>query len=146
MNKTTFFATVLYSIVTLITASMGIRFLTATEYFTYHAQASGIAWTNVDSGLKIVYLAVFKVCGAGFLSVALGLLLMIIFPFVKYNNRWSYFAIPACGILFWSIVMATTLYVSFVTQATTPWGGSLFCMITTFLAFVLSLFGSGKSR
>ena len=145
MNKTKLFSIILYVVVALITAGMGIRFLTATEYFTYHSQASGIAWTDVNSGLRIVYMAIFKVCGAGFLSIALSLLLMIIFPFTKYNNRWSYFAIPACGVVFWSIVLAATIYVSLTTQATTPWGGSLFCVISTFLAFILSLFSIKKT-
>ncbi len=145
MNKVKLLSAILHIVVAFITAGMGVRFLTATEYFSYHSQASGMAWGDVSSGLRIVYLAVFKVCGAGFLTVALSLLLMIIFPFAKYNNRWSYFAIPICGSLFWSIVLAATLYVSFTTQAIAPWRGSLSCIILTLLAFILSLFGLKKS-
>jgi hypothetical protein len=33
-------------------------------------------------------------CGAGFLTVSLCLLLMVIFPFAKHGRRWSVYAIP----------------------------------------------------
>ena len=145
MNKPKIISGVLYFIVVCITAGMGIKFVSATEYFTYHEQASGLNWSLIDPGLKLVYLAVFKICGAGFFTVSLSLALMIIFPFMKYNQRWSYYAIPVSAIVFWSITMATTLFVSYTTDAAAPWAGSLFCILTTILAFIISLFNKIKS-
>jgi hypothetical protein len=94
MTKARLASTVLYLLVVLITVGMGIRFLTAGEYFVYHAQASGMGWSAVDPGLQIVFMALFKMCGAGFLTVSLCLLLMVIFPFAKHGRRWSVYAIP----------------------------------------------------
>jgi hypothetical protein len=133
------FSVILYLFVVLITASLAVKFVTATEYFSYHTQAAGTSWSAVDPGLQLVYLAVFKVCGAALLSLCLCLLFMIIIPFAKYSHSWSYFAIPIVFLLFWSITLATTLHVTKTTPATAPWMGSLFCVVTILVAFILSL-------
>lgn len=140
MNKPKLVATGLYGLVTLITAGIGLRFLLATEYFDYHTQASGINWGEVHPGLQLLALAGFKLIAAGFLAVTLSLTLLIIFPYYKQGQRWSTFAIASIGILFWSIILVTTLMVSSATGAATPWGGSLFCVLVLAIAFILSLF------
>ncbi len=135
----------LYIIVAFITASVGVRFITATEFFDYHAEASGLSWEAVEPGLRIVYLAVFKVCGAAILAVSASLLIMLTFPFAKHRQRWSYYAIPLVGLLLWSIVFATTLDVSITTPGTAPWIGSLVCVAMILTAFVLSLLDRSAS-
>jgi len=145
MSKTKSASMVLYLFVVLITAAMGIRFVTANEYFAYHAQASGMDWSAVDPGLQVVFMAVFKVCGAGFLTVSLCMLLMIIFPFARHGRRWSIYAIPACGALFWSIVLTATVHVTLTTPAAAPWSGSLTNIVMIGIAFVLSLVDRSKS-
>ena len=145
MRRLKLVSTILYLLVVLITAAMGIRFLMAGEYFVYHAQASGMNWSDVDPGLQVVFMAVFKVCAAGFLTVSLCMLLMIVFPFAKTDRLWSVYAIPACGALFWSIVLGTTVYVSLTTPAAAPWIGSLFNIIVILIAFLLSLVDASKS-
>lgn len=139
MKKTKLLAIVLYSIVTLITVGAGVKFFTAPEYFPYHAQASEVDWIDVSAGLQLLMLAGFKIIGAGFLGVALSLGLMIAFPFSRYGQRWSYFAIPLVGTMFWSITLATTLIVNSTTRADAPWGGALFCVLMLLLAFAVSL-------
>ena len=130
---------ILYLFVVLITVSLAVKFLSATEYFSYHAQASGTSWSAVDPGLQLVYLAVFKVCGAALLSACLCLLLMVIIPFAKHGRQWSYYAIPIVCLSFWSITLATTLHVTNTTPATAPWTGSLFCVVMIVAAFIFSL-------
>jgi hypothetical protein len=145
MTRLKLASTILYLLVVLITVAMGIKFVTAREYFVYHAQASGMDWSAVDPGLQVVFLAVFKVCGAGFLTVSLCMFLMIVLPFAGNDRRWSVYAIPACGVLFWSIVLATTVHVTSTTPAAAPWFGSLFNVIIILVAFLLSLVDRSKS-
>jgi hypothetical protein len=145
MTRLKLASTVLYLFVALITLAMGIKFVTANEYFVYHAQAAGMDWAAVDPGLQVVFLAVFKVCGAGFLTVSLCMFLMIALPFAKHDRGWSVYAIPACGTLFWSIVLATTTYVASTTPAAAPWSGSLFNVVIILIAFLLSLLDRSKS-
>ena len=139
MRKFKIVSFILYLFVAIITLAMSTRFLIAKEYFVYHAQASGISWVDVNPGLQTVFLALFKVCGAGFLAVAISLILMIIFPFAKFNHRWSFYTIPVCGIIFWSIIFATTLYVTLLTPANAPWIPSLINIILFVAGYVFSM-------
>lgn len=140
MNRVKLIAIVLYSLVALITFASGLKFFLATEYFAYHAQASGMTWSSVDAGAQLLYLAGFKIIGAGFLTVALSLGFLIFFPFIKFNQRWSFYVIPLTGLVFWSIMLTTSLKVSVETQASVPWGGSLICVLMLLAAFLVSLF------
>jgi hypothetical protein len=145
MNKLKSTSAVLYLFVAVMTAGMGMKFITAAEYFSYHQQISGLDWSQVQPGLKLVYLAVFKVCGGAAITVSLSMFLMIIFPFIKYDDRWAFYAIPVCGLVFWSITLATTLYVYSTTGAATPWLASLSCVVAIILAFIISLFSLKKA-
>ena len=146
MSKAKRVSIVLYSIVAFITVGTGLKFITASEYFTYHAQASGVNWTDVNSGLQLLMLAGFKIVGAGFLTVALCLILMIIYPFAGDDQKWSRYAIPLTGLFFWSIILITTVSVSITTGAKTPWAGSVFCLLTLLLGLGVSLLESSAKK
>ena len=127
-----------YGFVVLIMLVMASTFLTATEFFPYHAEASGLEWGDVQPGLQAVLLAVFRICGAGWLTVAVALVLLLVFPFGRRDEVWSYFAIPLLSLIFWGITFATTLYIARTTPATPPWTGSLVCIGITLLSALLS--------
>jgi len=146
MGRAKIVSIIVYSIVAIVTGGTGLKFITASEYFSYHAQASGMAWVDINPGLQLLMLTGFKILGAGFLTVALCLILMIIFPFARHDQRWSYFAIPLSGLFLWSIILATTLTVSFTTGAAAPWGVSVFCVLTLLLGFIVSIFGYPKNN
>jgi uncharacterized protein involved in cysteine biosynthesis len=124
--------------VALVMLIMASVFLTATEFFPYHAAASGLEWKDVEPGLQTVLLAVFRICGAGWLTVAVALVLLIVFPFGGRDEIWSYFAIPLLSLIFWGITFGTTLYIAMTTPATPPWTGSLVCIGVTLLSALLA--------
>lgn len=138
MSKAKAVAVLLYSIVVLITAGAGLQFMTATQYFDYHAKASGLDWYSLNPDLQMLILAGFKVTGAGFLTVALSLSLIIIFSFTKHAESWSGVAIPLVGLVFWSVVLSTTLMVFSATGAAAPWGYSLFCVMALLVGLFIS--------
>ncbi len=138
MKKTKLIAVILYSIVVFITAAAGLQFITATQYFDYHAQAAGVEWSSLNPDLQMLILAGFKVTGAGFLTVALNLALMILFSFTKHAKSWSGVAIPLVGLVFWSVVLSTTLLVFSATGAAAPWGASLFCVMALLVGLFIS--------
>ena len=127
-----------YGCVALITLAMASVFLTASEFFPYHAVASGIDWVDVEPGLRTVFLAVFRVCGAGWLTVAIALALLIAFPFGRRDERWSYVAIPLLSLIFWGITFGTTVHVATTTPANPPWAGSLACIGLTLVSATLA--------
>lgn len=138
MNKAKLITVVLYSIVVLITAGAGLKFLTASQFFPYHAQAAGLEWSDLNPDLQMLILAGFKITGAGFLTVALNLSLMILFSFTKHAQSWSGVAIPLVGLVFWSVVLSTTLTIFSATGAAAPWGPSLFCVIALLVGLFIS--------
>lgn len=140
MKKAKLISTILYSLATAITLLMASKFLMADQYFVYHAEASGMQWAEIQTGLQTVYLAVFKICGAGFLSIGFAMAVLIAVPFIKHNQSWSYYTIPASGLLFWSITLATTVYISLSTPASPPWAGSLTVVFLLLAGFLFSLF------
>jgi len=123
-----------YGIVALIMLLMASRFLTAEQFFPYHAAASGLEWADLEPGLQTVVLAVFRICGAGWLTVSVALAVLIVFPFGRQDEGWSYYAIPLLSLIFWGITFATTMQVAMTTPATPPWRGSLFCIAITLLS------------
>jgi len=138
LSKAKGFVVLLYSIVVLITAGAGLQFMMATKYFDYHAQAAGVDWVTLNPDLQMLILAGFKIAGAGFLTVALNLSLMIIFFFTKQGESWSGVAIPLVGLVFWSLVLSTTLMVFIATGADAPWAPSLFCVMALLLGLLIS--------
>jgi len=138
LSKVKLVAVLLYSIVVLITAGAGMQFMTATKYFDYHAQASGVDWFALNPDMQMLILAGFKVVGAGFLTVALNLALMIIFSFIRPGESWSGVAIPLVGLVFWSVVLSTTLMVFMATGAESPWAPSLFCVVALLVGLLIS--------
>ena len=138
MKKSKLVAVLLYSFVVFITAGAGLQFITATRFFDYHAQAAGIDWSRLNPDLQMLILAGFKITGAGFLTVALNLALMILFSFTKHARSWSGIAIPLVGLVFWSVVLSTTLTVLAATGAEAPWAPSLFCVIALLVGLFIS--------
>jgi len=138
MDKTKLIAVGLYSLVVLITALSGLQFVIATSFFEYHATAAGVDWSSLNPDLQMLILAGFKIAGAGFLTVALSLALMILFSFSRDANSWSAIAIPLVGLVFWSSVLSTTLLIYSATGAATPWPVSLFCVVTLLVGLLIS--------
>jgi hypothetical protein len=136
-----------YACVALIMLVMASNFLTATEFFPYHAAASGLEWKTLEPGLQTVILAVFRVCGAGWLTGSVALIVLMVFPFGRRDEGWSYVAIPVLSLLFWAITFSTTMQVAMTTPATPPWKGSLFCIGITLLSALFSgISRSGRAR
>jgi uncharacterized protein involved in cysteine biosynthesis len=138
MRRLKYLALAGYAFVALVMLIMASAFLTATEFFPYHAAASGLEWGEVELGLQTVLLAVFRICGAGWLTVAVALVLLLVFPFGRRDEVWSYFAIPLLSLIFWGITFGTTLYIARTTPATPPWAGSLVCIGITLLSALLA--------
>ena len=138
MKRLKYLALAGYAFVALIMLIMASTFLTATEFFPYHAAASGLEWKALDPGLQTVILAVFKICGAGWLTGSVALIVLLVFPFGRRDEVWSYFAIPVLSLIFWGITFATTMHIATTTPATPPWKGSLFCIGLTLLGALSS--------
>ena len=129
-----------YIAVVIINSILGLKFLLAKSFFTYHKEVAGMNWENVDAGIQKVILAVFKIYAAGWLSTALGILLFSVIPLGIFNFKWANYCAFSIGILFWIISLITVIYVKSMTGANTPMVGSLLAIIFLCIAFLFGLF------
>ena len=124
--------------VALMTLSVGIRFLTAKEYFSYHKTIVGKEWDEIDESIRMVLLAVFKMTASGIIVIS-----FVLFYsegkgiFINENTLIDKIILPSLCLLFWVGSFLTTFIIHRKTNANTPWKGSMLCLILLFISIVL---------
>ncbi len=129
--KTIYFLTGIVSLV------VGLWFLTAKQFFYYHAQATGLKWEQIDQKLQLIILALMKVGGVGYIALSLFLIIFTITGDFE-KNRVLKISIPVITIFFYCGIFVITFYVYMLTKANTPWNLSLIEIIMLFIAMILS--------
>lgn len=73
-----FFAIAILLLIASSSIAFGLRYLFAKQYLFYHAQLTGLAWTEIPSRYQAVILGMLKMVGAGMLvfGLAIGWLLL----------------------------------------------------------------------
>ena len=132
-------STALYLIINLIAFTMSMVFLSAGEFFPYHAEASGMGWSEIPTGLQLVLMSLIRLAGLGWLVFSLILGFLTVYYYHIRNEIMAYFIIPALIIVYFGGVFGITFYVSLQTHANTPWTSSIGIIITDILAFVCSM-------
>jgi hypothetical protein len=140
MNILTIISSVLIGITGLITFSIGFKFLTAKEFFTYHKFVIGKNWEEIENPIKTVILAVFKMTGSGMVSLSL-IMLYYSFETIFTNqiNDLIRIVLPCVFTLFWIGSFFVTFYVFKKTKANTPWTGSLMCIVLLIAAIIIEI-------
>lgn len=118
--------------------TFGLIYLFRSEFMPYHAVAVGKSWTEVDPAFQILFLALMKVTGGGFLASATAIIIMLFKAFRK-GKRWSFWAIPVTGLIVSLSSLYVTLYVALNTPASPPWIAAAIGLVsfTAGLAFSL---------
>ena len=129
----------LYLSISLVAFTMSMVFLTSQEFFPYHAEASGMIWSEIPSGIQLVLLSLIRLAGLGWLVFALGLGFLTIYYYHIKNNALAYFIIPVLILIYFGGVFGITYYVFIQTQANTPWTSSMGMIITDIIAFACSM-------
>ena len=128
----------LYIIVGLITFGIGLKFLLSKNFFSYHREATGLEWNNIDKSLQMIILAIMKMAGIGIICLSV---LIITYPFVLMNsdNFFDKYLVSIISLIFWIGSFSITFNVHKKTNANTPWKGSLFSIILIVIAILLSV-------
>lgn len=116
----------------------GLAYLVTNRFMPYHQAAVGKPWDAVEPAYQILVLALMRAAGAGFLSVALAMLVLLLVPF-RRGEPWARWAIPFIG---FSILVPLLIVVATVRMSTaaSPPVGLLVCgllLVTTGVAFSL---------
>ncbi len=96
-----------YLLIALALLAVGIRYTIAGQIMPYHVEAIGTAWENLNPGTQVMTLNFMKSAAAGFITTAIAILFLLMFPFRK-GEGWSKWALL-------SIVLAEEILIGFYT-------------------------------
>jgi hypothetical protein len=116
----------------------GVMYLLCNEFMPYHAVAVGMPWPEVPVPFKILIIALMKVAGGGWVTVAVAVFVLLLVPF-RQGARWAYWAIPSLGLLHYADVCIAMAHVMTNTPATPPWGFTIAGIILLLIGAALSI-------
>ncbi len=126
-----------YSLVAVAALSFGIRYLLASQVMSYHLVAMGnSSWEGMSLGMQTMTLNFMKSAAAGFVTCAIAIFFLIVFPFRK-DESWSRWALLLVSISELSIVTYCTYQVKTLTPANPPLTASLILIGICIFGFFL---------
>ncbi len=105
-------------------AAWGIMFLLRSEFMPYHSVAVGMPWAEVPGPFKILILALLKIVGGAWVTIAASFFVLLFIPF-RQGASWARWAIPSLGLLYCAAVCNAMAHVTLNTNAVPPWGPAL---------------------
>jgi hypothetical protein len=129
---------ILYFLVGLISLSMALKSLASKGFIQFHEQAAGRPLDKIDAPLRQVILALMRVSGAGFLTVAL---MLMTFPVVNYfhPDAFTKYAVPAIAMIFCVGLFLANYLLHKETKADTPWQGAIMAIVIISAGILISL-------
>ncbi|MGI9422657.1 MAG: hypothetical protein ACR2PA_05650, partial [Hyphomicrobiaceae bacterium] len=106
------------------------------QFMSYHSQAVGTPWREVDPGTQTLILALMKVAGGGWITLGFFTIILASGEFLK-SSAVSGWALPTGILIFYSASLGATWEVYQETGARTPWIPSLAMIGFALLAFVI---------
>ncbi len=133
----------IYFITGIVSFVIGLWFLTARQFFYYHAQATGMKWEQIDGKLQLIILALMKVGGTGYIALSLFLMIFTITGDFE-KKRAVKLSIPGIALFFYCGIFGITFYVHQLTNANTPWVLPLIEIAALVIAMILSFIKTKK--
>ena len=113
---------------------VGVVYFSASEVMPYHKEALGVAWSDLQPGVRTMLVGLMNAYGSTHFGVGVALGILVLIP-LRRGYTWARWAILAVGLP----VLGATVYLAsrlaFSTGARAPWGVSL-VLLGLFLAGV----------
>jgi hypothetical protein len=104
---------------------------------SYHQQVIGRTWEELGTGIRIIFHAMLKATGAGFLVTGISGLLLLFIPF-KRGEDWASWALPFI-LLFWNAGVAyVSAGIALKAGVVTPWPIPVLGMVMLIVALIFS--------
>jgi len=129
-------ALAIYLFIGAIDIILGVRYFSSKEFMSYHSQAVGAPWQEVDLGAQTLILALMKVAGAGWFVLGFFTIILALAAF-KTGSAVARWTLPMGTLIFYLASFAATWGVYQETGAPTPWGQSLAVIGFALLALVI---------
>ena len=115
---------------------LGAIYFASKKFMSYHAEAVGSSWQEVDAGVQTLILGLMKLAGGawfalGFFTIAL------VLTALKTRSVFARWTLPVGTLVSFSASFAATWSVYRATGASTPWRPSLAMIGIALFAFVV---------
>jgi len=104
----------------IVEIGVGVVYFTASEVMPYHEQVLGVAWSDLQPGIRTMLVGFINAYGSTHFGVGVALAILIAIP-LRRGDSWARWAILAVGLP----VLGATVYLAarlaFLTGARTPW-------------------------
>lgn len=138
MSTTQYVSFISYSLVALISILFGFIYLTRDSFMPYHSEALKSSWSDLETNLQVLILALMRAASGGFLATGLAMMILLIIPF-RAGNIWSIYAIPAISLCTSVGTLYATLLVKTKTPGNPPVMLSAIALALTIIGFVFSI-------
>ena len=100
-------ALAIYLVIGAIDIVLGVRYFSAKEFMSYHSQAVGAPWQELDLGVQTVILALMKIAGAGWFVLGFFTIILALAAFKTGSAvvRWT---LPMGTVIFYLASFAAT--------------------------------------
>ena len=138
-------ALAIYLVIGAVNIVLGVRYFSSKEFMSYHSQAVGAPWQNVDLGAQTLILALMKIAGAGWFVLGFFTIILALAAF-KTGSAVARWTLPTGTLIFYLASFVATWGVYQETGAPTPWGQSLAMIGFALLALVMDAPWSSRAR
>ena len=114
----------IYLVFGAVDVALGATYFSTKQFMSYHAEAVGASWHELDAGVRTLILALLKLAGGGWFALGV-ITIALAWVAFKTRNAVARFTLPAVALLSWSASYAATWGVYRATGASTPWIPSL---------------------
>lgn len=124
---------------------LGVVYFSSKQFLSYHAQAVGVPWQDVSTGVQTLILALMKVAGGGWCALGFFTIVLALAAF-RTGSLVARWALPTGTVTFYVASFAATWGVYQETGAPTPWGQSLVAIGFALLALLIDAPWSSRVR
>jgi hypothetical protein len=132
-NKVAF---VCIAIPALVELGLGIAYFTASEVMSYHLEALGAGWSQLEPDVRTLLITLLNGYGSAHFAVGIALGALLLFP-LRQGQAWARWAVLAIGFP----VLGATAYLSArlaaVTESNVPWQGALILLLLFLMGVAL---------
>lgn len=115
---------------------LGAMYFASKQFMSYHAEAVGSSWQEVDAGIQTLILGLMKLAGGAWLALGFFTIALVLIA-LKTRSVVARWTLPVGTLISFSASLAATWGVYRATGASTPWGPSLAMIGFALFAFVV---------
>ena len=138
MSTTSLISFISYALVALVLILFGLIYLIKNQFMPYHEEALNSSWSDLESNLQVLILALMRAAGGGFLATGLAIFILLIIPF-RAGDTWAMYGIPSIGLCTSFGTLYATLLVKTRTPGNPPVILSSIALALTIIGFIFSL-------